>query len=133
MNEVLREDFMTEKTRIINMNRLGWALNELNDPPVESPSISPAVTEPAVEKAAEPVAEPKIELTPEPPVTSEAAVAEPKASLASNVVALARRMKLRPRHKRYAVLAASVVLAATLGAVFGSLVGPERLERRRST
>lgn len=36
MNEVLREDFMVEKTRIINMNRLGWALNELNDPPIQS-------------------------------------------------------------------------------------------------
>jgi len=36
MNEVLREDFMAKKTRIINMNRLGWALNELNDPPVKS-------------------------------------------------------------------------------------------------
>ncbi|MGZ3605491.1 MAG: molybdopterin-containing oxidoreductase family protein, partial [Thermodesulfobacteriota bacterium] len=36
MNEVLREDFMTKKTRIINMNRLGWALNELNDPPIKS-------------------------------------------------------------------------------------------------
>ncbi len=36
MNEVLREDFMTRETRIINMNRLGWALNELNDPPVKS-------------------------------------------------------------------------------------------------
>ncbi|MGZ3592088.1 MAG: molybdopterin-dependent oxidoreductase, partial [Thermodesulfobacteriota bacterium] len=36
MNEVLREDFMTKKTRIINLNRLGWALNELNDPPIQS-------------------------------------------------------------------------------------------------
>jgi anaerobic selenocysteine-containing dehydrogenase len=36
MNEVLREDFMTRKTRTINMNRLGWALNELKDPPVQS-------------------------------------------------------------------------------------------------
>jgi anaerobic selenocysteine-containing dehydrogenase len=36
MNEVLREDFMAKKTHIINMNRLGWALNELNDPPVQS-------------------------------------------------------------------------------------------------
>jgi anaerobic selenocysteine-containing dehydrogenase len=36
MKEVLREDFMTEKTRTINMNRLGWALNELNDPPLQS-------------------------------------------------------------------------------------------------
>jgi anaerobic selenocysteine-containing dehydrogenase len=36
MNEILREDFMEKKTRIINMNRLGWALNELNEPPVLS-------------------------------------------------------------------------------------------------
>jgi anaerobic selenocysteine-containing dehydrogenase len=36
MKEVLREDFMVKKTRIINMNRLGWALNELKDPPIQS-------------------------------------------------------------------------------------------------
>jgi anaerobic selenocysteine-containing dehydrogenase len=36
MNEVLREDLMAKKTRTINMNRLGWALNELNDPPIQS-------------------------------------------------------------------------------------------------
>jgi anaerobic selenocysteine-containing dehydrogenase len=36
MKEVLREDFMPKKTRIINMNRLGWALNELSDPPIQS-------------------------------------------------------------------------------------------------
>jgi anaerobic selenocysteine-containing dehydrogenase len=36
MKEVLREDFMTKKTRTINMNRLGWALNELNNPPIQS-------------------------------------------------------------------------------------------------
>jgi anaerobic selenocysteine-containing dehydrogenase len=36
INEVLREDFMAKKTRIINMNRLGYALNGLDDPPVQS-------------------------------------------------------------------------------------------------
>jgi anaerobic selenocysteine-containing dehydrogenase len=36
MNEILREDFMTKKTRLINMNRLGWALNELDHPPIQS-------------------------------------------------------------------------------------------------
>ncbi|MGQ9646185.1 MAG: molybdopterin-dependent oxidoreductase, partial [Thermodesulfobacteriota bacterium] len=36
MNEVLREDFMINKTRIINMNCLGRALNVLNDPPIKS-------------------------------------------------------------------------------------------------
>jgi anaerobic selenocysteine-containing dehydrogenase len=36
MNEVLREDFMNTPTRLINMNQLGEALNELSDPPVRS-------------------------------------------------------------------------------------------------
>jgi len=36
MKEALREDFMKKKTRMVNMNRLGWALNELKDPPVQS-------------------------------------------------------------------------------------------------
>ena len=36
MNEILREDFMTKKTRLINMNRLGWALNDLDHPPIQS-------------------------------------------------------------------------------------------------
>jgi anaerobic selenocysteine-containing dehydrogenase len=35
MIEILREDFMVKETRIINMNRLGSALNELNDPPIK--------------------------------------------------------------------------------------------------
>ncbi|MCM2358245.1 MAG: molybdopterin oxidoreductase family protein [Geobacteraceae bacterium] len=34
IREVLREDFMEKPTRIVNMNRLGHALNELADPPV---------------------------------------------------------------------------------------------------
>jgi anaerobic selenocysteine-containing dehydrogenase len=34
MKEVLREDFMTVPARIVNMNRLGHALNVLADPPV---------------------------------------------------------------------------------------------------
>jgi anaerobic selenocysteine-containing dehydrogenase len=37
MKEILREDFMVKETRIINMNRLGLALNELNDPPIKKP------------------------------------------------------------------------------------------------
>jgi anaerobic selenocysteine-containing dehydrogenase len=36
LNEILREDFMTKKTRLINMNRLGWALNEFDHPPIQS-------------------------------------------------------------------------------------------------
>jgi anaerobic selenocysteine-containing dehydrogenase len=34
LNEVTREDFITTPTRIINMNQLGNALNDLADPPV---------------------------------------------------------------------------------------------------
>ena len=34
MEELLHEDFMAEPTRIVNMNRLGHALNTLSDPPV---------------------------------------------------------------------------------------------------
>jgi anaerobic selenocysteine-containing dehydrogenase len=36
MDRVIREDFMASPTRIINMNQLGEALNELDDPPVKS-------------------------------------------------------------------------------------------------
>ena len=34
MEELLREDLMAAPTRVVNMNRLGHALNELADPPV---------------------------------------------------------------------------------------------------
>ncbi|MBM4348544.1 MAG: molybdopterin oxidoreductase family protein [Deltaproteobacteria bacterium] len=36
MDQVFREDFMKGKTRIINMNRIGWALNEIKDPSIQS-------------------------------------------------------------------------------------------------
>ncbi len=36
MKEILREDFMTQATRLINMNQIGWALNQSKDPPLES-------------------------------------------------------------------------------------------------
>jgi anaerobic selenocysteine-containing dehydrogenase len=36
MKEILREDFMNKPTRIVNMNQLGQALNQLGDPPVQS-------------------------------------------------------------------------------------------------
>ena len=36
MKEILREDFMTKPTRIVNMNQLGDALNRLGNPPIQS-------------------------------------------------------------------------------------------------
>ncbi len=74
--------------------------NEL--PTVESPSISPAVeTAPAPE-----------------PVAVETPAIEPAAAAASVTPA---RFVLRLRHKRYALLAASVTFAAALGAIVGAL------------
>ena len=49
LNEVTREEFMKVPTRIINMNRLGSALNELTDPPVMALYVyhsNPAVVAP---------------------------------------------------------------------------------------
>ena len=36
MAEILREDFMARKTRIVNMNQIGTALNQLDHPPLQS-------------------------------------------------------------------------------------------------
>lgn len=36
MEEITREDFMERPTRLVNMNRLGEALADLNDPPVKA-------------------------------------------------------------------------------------------------
>jgi len=49
MGEILREDFMAKETRIVNMNQLGSALNQLDDPPIQSLyvySSNPAVIAP---------------------------------------------------------------------------------------
>ena len=49
MDEVLRPDFMARPTRIVNMNRLGWALDALDTPRVRSLyvySSNPAVVAP---------------------------------------------------------------------------------------
>ncbi len=36
MEDILREDFMAEKTRLVNMNQIGWALNKIQAPPIQS-------------------------------------------------------------------------------------------------
>jgi len=78
--------------------------NEL--PAVESPSITPA-TKPVVE----PVAEPK--------PASETVIAFPPP--AKDGASPAPRFRLNARHKRNALLAASVTLAAAFGAVVGAV------------
>lgn len=73
-------------------------------PMVESPPLSPAGGEPSV--------------TPEPKI-------EPISSPADDGAALplpaAARLRVRPRHKRQAILAASVTIAACIGAIIGAL------------
>ena len=79
-------------------------------PSVESPPISPATETPAIATdTPAPAIEPIAAATPAvEPIMDAAPVANP-------------RFVLRPRHKRYALLAASVTFAAALGAVVGAL------------
>ncbi len=74
-------------------------------PAVESPPLSPASETPAAATAIEPAA-------------ATAPVIEP---IAKPKIATLPRFVLRPRHKRYALLAASVTFAAALGAMIGAL------------
>ena len=81
-------------------------------PTVESPSISPAAeTSPAIEPVA--IETPVIEIIAAPAI-------EPAVDAAPAPVTPSRFV-LRPRHKRYALLAASVTFAAALGAVIGAV------------
>jgi hypothetical protein len=79
-------------------------------PSVESPPISPGTETPAIATdTPAPAIEPIAAATPAvEPIMDAAPVAKP-------------RFVLRPRHKRYALLAASVTFAAALGAVVGAL------------
>jgi hypothetical protein len=79
-------------------------------PSVESPPISPATETPAI---AIDTPTPAIE-----PIAAATPAAEP---IADAVPVAKPRFVLRPRHRRYALLAASVTFAAALGAVVGAL------------
>ena len=91
-------------------------------PMVESPPLSPAgetvaqaVAEPSVAEAPAPepvAAAPAIEATVPPVATLKADELPPR---------IWPRFTIRPRHRRYGVLAASVTFAAALGAVIGAL------------
>jgi len=80
-------------------------------PMVESPPLSPAGGEPSV--------------APEPKVEPIGSPADDGAALPMRAAARFR-LKIKPRHKRQAMLAASVALAAGLGAIIGALAtGPK--------
>jgi hypothetical protein len=82
-------------------------------PAVESPSISPA----AAIAADSPIAD-----EPSMSAASAGTVSAPadEAPAASSALIHFPRLHLRPRHKRYALLAASVAIAAAFGAVVGA-------------
>src|ERR1041385_467105 len=83
-------------------------------PRVHSPPLSPAGGEPSV--APEPKIEPKIEPANSP------ALSPAEGGEAKPLPAAARfSLKLRPRHKRQAMLAAAVTIAACIGAIAGAL------------
>ncbi|MEP7032212.1 MAG: hypothetical protein ABI830_14855, partial [Pseudolabrys sp.] len=100
-------------------------------PIVEAPSISPAISaEPAekIEPKVEPEVAAKIEPATAPVVDAATAAAEPApASILSFAKSIPNSLpklpSLRPRHKRYALLAASITIAAALGAVTGVTIG----------
>jgi len=81
-------------------------------PAIESPPLLPGAETPATpEPAAEPAKAEALEPIAVPPIIPAIAAEAPPPP----------RFVLRPRHKRYAVLAASVTFAAALGAVIGAL------------
>jgi hypothetical protein len=82
--------------------------NEL--PAVESPSISPATPEPVIEPIAE--LAPAID-----PIVAAAPASTPE----FEAPATPRRFAFNARHKRNALLAASVAIAAALGAIVGAV------------
>lgn len=81
-------------------------------PAIDSPPLSPDAEASASEPAAEPVKAEAPEPIAVPPIIPAVAADEPPPP---------PRFAIRPRHKRYVVLAASVTFAAALGAVIGAL------------
>lgn len=95
---------------------IATAMSDL--PVVESPSISPVELVKTGDGDLEPASAPIPELAAEAPA--------PEAAKFSDIEFIAlplepSRKLLRPRHKRYALLAASVAIAAALGGVIGAL------------
>ncbi len=99
----------TEKSGEAAKPQIAASKSELNKdlkalPMVESPPLSPAGGEPSV--------------TPEPKIEPISSPADDGAALPLPAVA---RLHIRPRHKRQAILAASVTIAACIGAIIGAL------------
>jgi hypothetical protein len=87
-------------------------------PIVDSPSISPADLVKTGDSDLEPAAKPIPELAVEAPAPVDEKSCSPNdGALYLNLP----RIALRPRHKRYALLAASVAVAAVLGGIVGTL------------
>ncbi len=92
-------------------------------PNVESPPLSPDTPAPAIEPIVEPVNEIMTEAAPAVeavPAIAPASATDSEAPAAS-APTTAWRFAFKARHKRHALLAASVAIAAAFGAVIGAL------------
>jgi hypothetical protein len=92
-------------------------------PSIESPSVSPAKTETVTESVVTGTsAEPVGTMAAASEISVAATSTKETASVAIPEISAPKRalFTLRPRHKRYALLAASVAIAAALGAVIGA-------------
>jgi len=100
-------------------NASGQPQPNIELPAVESPSISPADMIGTTSSTAE---APLIETTEALNAANETTAMGTTVSASIGQLAAPRRPRLilRPRHKRYAVLAASIAIAAALGAVVGT-------------
>lgn len=87
-------------------------------PVVESPSISPADLVKTADSDLEPATKPIPELAAATPAPEPASFSDIEFT---PLPLTPKRALLRPRHKRYALLAASVAVAAALGGVIGAL------------
>lgn len=90
-------------------------------PLIEAPSLSPQMQEAAPEPAM--IMTPAAAQTPDAPQESPPAEAAVDASVTATAPAASSSLlefRIRPRHKRHAMLAASVVIAAAVGAVVGA-------------
>ena len=112
----------TDGEAVVNPdNASGQPQPKVDLPTVESPSISPAEIVSAAKSAVETTSVDPADTTTAPSETlTESAEKNESAAIPETAAPMRSRFVLRPRHKRHAVLAASVAIAAALGAIVGA-------------
>lgn len=112
------QDEKTGSGTAAEANKAGQGQNEL--PLVEAPSVSPAKHDATADAVMMETPASVVAPAEQPNLSSaETASNAPTAAHATAASLPWLQFKLRPRHRRYAMLASSVAIAATLGAVIG--------------